>query len=529
MRHFCSYGPVDCEEHFCVPRTDLVNRCAEQLIGNPEKGGHFFTIWAPRQTGKTWLIHQVKKILEKDHPESFATHCFSLGDLRGMIHEPSDGMEFPDALSDVLEIGLPGNPVVKSWKEFRFLFSKDNGIWNQPLILFIDEVDTAPPALLDLIVGRFREMYIDRPNNRLHGLALVGVRAVLGVESGRGSPFNIQKSMHVPNFSREEVDDLFRQYQEESGQRVEPLVVRKLYDATRGQPGLVGWFGELLTEKYNPGFNAAITTEIWEDVHYLAIHREWNNTILNLIKKAQGKYAEYVMELFTRPDLPFSIRTDWCSYLYLNGIISDTFTTDPSGKKNLVCRFSSPFIHRCLFDTFTMDLYGDRVPILALEPGDDLSGIFDKPGIDTPALLKRYKQYLKRLKVKGTDPWEHQPRRSDLHYTGAAGHFHLYAWLQNAIGRYCSISPEFPAGNGRVDLHLRCGDQQGLIEVKSFRDRVDLEKSKEQAAGYAQKLSLASITLAVFVPVEDEEVLVQLSGGVLVDGVRVSVVAVGWV
>ena len=178
-------------------------------------------------------------------------------------------------------------------------------ISDRPLILFIDEVDTAPPLLLDILVNQFREMYLKREQNHLHGLALVGVRAVLGVESERGSPFNIQRSLHVPNFEPEEVEDLFRQYQNESGQKVDPAVVRGVYESTRGQPGLVGWFGELLTEKYNPGYNTAITMDIWEDVHYMAIHREWNNTILNLIKKAQGKYAEYVVELFTPSDLPF--------------------------------------------------------------------------------------------------------------------------------------------------------------------------------------------------------------------------------
>ena len=56
MRTFFSYGPVDCEEHFCVPRSEIIERCFMQLIGNPEKGGHFFTIWSPRQCGKTWLM-----------------------------------------------------------------------------------------------------------------------------------------------------------------------------------------------------------------------------------------------------------------------------------------------------------------------------------------------------------------------------------------------------------------------------------------------------------------------------------------
>ncbi len=70
--------------------------------------------------------------------------------------------------------------------------------------------------------------------------------------SQRGSPFNIQRSLHVPNFTPEEVTDLFEQYQAESGQRIDPEVIRAVYETTRGQPGLVGWFGELLTEKFNP-------------------------------------------------------------------------------------------------------------------------------------------------------------------------------------------------------------------------------------------------------------------------------------
>jgi hypothetical protein len=105
----------------------------------------------------------------------------------------------------------------------------------------------------------------------------------------------------------------------------------------------------------------------------------------------------------------------------------------------------------------------------------------------------------------------------------------LYFWLQNAVGRLCSVSPEFPTGNGRVDLHLKCGEKRGIIEVKSFRDLPELKNSKEQAARYAGKLGLLTVTLAVFVPVEDETVLEKLSGETDIDGVNAFVSAIGWV
>jgi hypothetical protein len=97
------------------------------------------------------------------------------------------------------------------------------------------------------------------------------------------------------------------------------------------------------------------------------------------------------------------------------------------------------------------------------------------------------------------------------------------------VGRLCAVSPEFPTGNGRVDLHLKCGEKRGIIEVKSFRGLPELKSSKEQAARYAGKLGMRAVSLAVFVPVEDETVLEKLSGETNIDSVKVFVSAIGWV
>ncbi len=528
MRQFHSYGPVDCEEHFCVPRAELVERCFSQMTGNPGKGGHFFTIWAPRQCGKTWLMRQVTKKIEKQYPERFIIGMMS---VQGIIMEKDDPDEvmFRQLPRIVREAFKTEPPAPKTWDDWIDWFSTEKGLFEKPVILFIDEFDSLPPGVIDRLITLFRDMCLKRESFVIHSLALIGVRAVLGVESERGSPFNIQKSLHVPNLTREETCQIFEQYQNESGQRIMPEVIEKVYESTLGQPGLVGWFGELLTEKYNPGTEKIIDIRIWKNMYAAALHREWNNTILNLIRKAQGEYADHVLELFTKSDLPFSIRAEWCGYLYLNGIIDSSDSGDPSGGKAYVCRFSSPFVQTCLYEAFTTDLTGGRLPILALEPLDTLSDVFDPPELGIPALLERYKNYLKRLRAGGINPWKDQPRRSDLHYTEYAGHFHLYAWLQNAVGRLCSISPEFPTGNGRVDLHLRCKDRQAVIEVKSFRNQAELGHSREQAAEYARKLGLPSVTLAVFVPVEDENILNELSGTHAIEDVRVTVVAVGWV
>lgn len=171
-------------------------------------------------------------------------------------------------------------------------------------------MDTLPPLLLDRIVAQFRELFLARDSNWLHGLALVGVRAVLGIESQRGSPFNIQKSLHVPNFTFVETAELYRQYQEESGQEVNPQVVEQVHQVTQGQPGLVSWFGELLTEKYNPISDQPIGSETWEMVWHKARFAEPNNTVMNLISKARIPEYQPFAQSFSRSDLPspFMIR-----------------------------------------------------------------------------------------------------------------------------------------------------------------------------------------------------------------------------
>ncbi len=529
MREFCSYGPVDCQEHFCVQRQKLIAQGVKQLLGHRKKGGHYFTIWAPRQTGKTWLMRRIKQEIQQQYPEEFTLVDFSLGGLRGMRFSPDDETDCPMAFCRFIKTALPSHPDVKNWDDFRQLFSRTEGLWDRPLILLIDEVDTIPLNLIDLMVAQFRELYLNRETNWLHGLALIGVRAVLGIESQRGSPFNIQRSLKVPNLTTEEVTELYRQYTDESGQAIEPTVVDKLYYVTKGQPGLVSWFGELLTEKYNQGSDQVIDMTTWKKVWAKARFVEPNNTVMNLIAKArQPEYQSFLIKLFGSTQIPFSFHSPLCNYLYLHGIIEPK--SHEQSNSGEICRFSSPFIQDCLYYALTDEIIGDEIPILPLLPLDDLADVFTDTALNLVALLTRYKDYLARLKAQDINPWKAQPRRkTDLKLTEAVGQFHLFTWLREAVGRRCLVSPEFPTGNGKVDIHLQCGKQQGIIEVKSFVDSYQIKDDRDQAADYAKNLGIDNVTIALFIPVLEETVLEKLSTEAVINGIKVSVVAIGWV
>jgi hypothetical protein len=115
-----------------------------------------------------------------------------------------------------------------------------------------------------------------------------------------------------------------------------------------------------------------------------------------------------------------------------------------------------------------------------------------------------------------------------LHYTEAVGHFHLYAWMKEALEDVCVISPEFPTGNGKVDIHMRCENREGVIEVKSYRSPAKTRDGIIQAAVYAGKLGLLSVTLALFVPTDDASILEKISTQTEQNGVVVHTAAIGW-
>lgn len=528
MRHFHSYGPVDPQRHFTVPRAELVARCVEQLVDDPDTGGHYFTLWAPRQTGKTWLMHRAVEEVRARHGDRFLVGTLSMQDIEfeGKGSSKAFLRQVPQLFRDWFGIEIP---TPTTWRDWALLFKRGSSPFDRPLILLIDEFDRLPPLLIDKLVSSFRALYLNRAVSLLHGLALVGVRAVLGVDSPRGSPFNVQRSFHVPNFTADEVVELFQQYQVESGRPIAPEVVRRVYEVTSGQPGLIGWFGELLTERYLPVDGGPITLPLWEAVYDRACTIEPNNTILNLLKKAQAeRYREHVVALFRTSNIPFNFDDEWCNYLYLHGVIAYEEIQGPADQRLAVCRFSSPLVQRRLYHAFSREMaeLGGRVP--AVDPRLDLTDAFAR--LDPVALLNAYRDYLQRLKARGINPWQGHPRRADLHVREAVGHFHLYWWLLEASGLAVLVTPEFPTGNGKVDLHLRRGAQTAVIEVKSFTQRRDLPTQKEQAARYARSQGLPAATLALFVPTDDEPLVAELCAAEIltVDGqpVQVSTVAI---
>ena len=500
MRRFSSYGPVDTDLHFHAPRTALVDRVLAALTGGggPANGGGYITVWAPRQRGKSWIVGQaVRRLRDDPRHRGFDVVATSVEHLKTV---PEVGAVVRRIASDVAgALGVDVGPI-RSVDEFDAVFRAECG--SKPLILVLDEFDALPSAAIEGIVGVFRKIHghrtlqAGRPAGemgyRLHGVALVGVRSALGVDSATGSPFNVQQSVHVPNLTEDEVGGMFAWYERESGQAVEPAVVERVYRETRGQPGLTSWLGELLTETYNRR-GASITVEDFEAAYADAVDALPNANVQHLIGKIrEAPYRDVVLDFFqTGERRPFHFDEPHINFLYLNGVVD----REPAADGRQYVRFSCPFVQKRLFNYFSSTLAGDTGSVFT--GFEDVSDTITDAGLDMRSLLRRFERHL-----RANREWllKDAPRRRDLRVFEAVHHFVLYSFLDRFLQpRGGRVYPEFPAGNGAIDLLIRYAGNVYGLEVKSFTDAFGYRRALGQAARYGRQLGLDRVALVFFV------------------------------
>ncbi len=509
MRRFTSYGPVNPKLHYYAPRKQLIEKAYTQLLGEEsEEEGHYITVWAPRQCGKTWVMQEVVEKIKKNN--QYEVGVISMQRVKKEQDEKKVMAIFMKKLGQAFEKSLPH---IEEISDIPDLFTKQ--YFQKPVILILDEFDALMEDFINDFTNMFRDIFISRTNEKnkpaqektylLHGLALVGVRSVLGIENETGSPFNVQRNLHIPNLTFQEVEGLFQWYEKESGQKVEKEVIRGVYDETLGQPGLTCWLGELLTggwDGYSPGKSDPITRQDFEKVYAAAIFDLPNNNILNIIGKARKQpYQQLVLELFrTDRKLDFSFDHEETNYLYMHGVVDKEIAGNVEPAKRYT-RFASPMVQKRLFNYFS-GLLSRHVGRL-YDPLLDLDPVINSDTINIKNLLELYRQYLKK-----NNQWlfKDAPRHDDMRIREAVFHFNLYSYLNEFLKDFDgNVAPEFPTGNGKVDLLIRYRGKIYALEVKSFTGIRLYRAALEQAARYAKSLGKEEIFLVFFIDDIDEK------------------------
>ena len=246
-----------------------------------------------------------------------------------------------------------------------------------------------------------------------------------------------------------------------------------------------------------------------------------NNNILNLISKVdKTPYDEMVMEFFkTGEKIEFKFNQKNINYLYMNGVID----VEKAGDGKYYLKFSCPFVQISLFDYFSNRFFSYLGQLI--HPLDAMNDAINEETLHIPNIVNRYRAYLK--KNQATFFKDVPRRKDDMRIYEAIYHFNLYRYLFDLLRSWdVEVIPQFPTGNGKIDLILKYRGKIYALELKSFKNMHTYEKGIDQAAEYGRQLGLKEIVFLVFVELTQEEAK-PLEQEVDRSGIKVVVLPVG--
>ena len=474
MRYFNTSGPCYPEEHYTVLRKDLLILGKEKV-----KRGRFFTLFAPRQAGKTTFFQQL--ITELQKTKEYTPIWISLEYMKSLSVS-----RFYEALEFELKQALKPYQISFSTK-IEDTFSLNEVLRElcqsdkiNKLVLIIDEFEGIPDAVLSEVMHLFRRLYHSKDNHCLHSLILVGVSTVAELVVSNASPFNVVDELKIPYFTFDEVNDLISQYVSESGQAFETDVIRVIYENTNGQPGLVCALCEHLVEKVATDKSKPVTmSHFYETLRHFLTER-FDKNILNIVQKAREKKDFMLKLLFGTEPIPYTVDNPNIAYLYAHGVITnnDGFVDIPV-----------PIYSKRLITAFRPTINGETEHYIT-SAHEKLSKFLDGDKLNMHALLDKYCDYVRRRGFRAFDT---------EHLREAAWHYSLdgfmYFFVQSLGGETLI---EVPTGRGRTDILILYHGQKYIIETKIYLNELRFEQGKRQLAQYLKSEKLEEGFYVVF-------------------------------
>jgi len=471
MREFNVEGPCDPERHFTVMREALVRKGIEKI----EKG-KYFTIFAPRQAGKTTyfqlMIHQLEKtaylpiwISFEDFANATVEKFYATLEHELKMRTARHSMTLSAHISDNLSLRRFFDEIKQQGKT---------------LVLVIDEFEGVPFAALSELMHTFRKMYHEKMLHGLHSLILVGVRNISGAVLDKASPFNIADEIEVPYFSKAEVENLIAQYEQESGQIFQKKVIAKIYENTLGQPGLVNAVCRELVEKICTNRSKPVDMTSFRRVLVYFLTERIDRNISNIVSKAREHRDFMLKVLFGESEIPFQIYDERIKFLQSHGVIAK----DQSGAVDVPI----PLYKNALISAFRPLINGETVHYTS--PTERFEEFYKENGLNIDKIIRHYIQYVQRRGFRAFDT--ENLKESACHYSFDA---YINFFIERLGGK---TYMEVPTSRGRLDTLIVYQDQTYVIEIKRWSDAIYYQKGKRQLAAYAKSEGLAEGFYVVF-------------------------------
>ncbi len=469
MRRFNTFGPCDPKEHYTLLRPALVAQGVAKV-----RAGRYFTIFAPRQAGKTTFFQLLLAELEREG--NFLPIWISLENTKTLGRE-----RFYEALNHFIhqELSARGRNVdftIKDQLSLQRFFEE----WNAPpIMLVIDEFEGVPEIVVSELMHAFRSMYHKKQFYGLQALMLVGVSTIAELVVSSASPFNIVDQLLVPYFTRAEVEELIGQYVSETGQRFEEEAIRALAHDTNGQPGLVCALCEYLVETVVPDKSESVTMPAYYRALRHFLTERYDKNIINIVQKAREKKAFMLRLLFSGNPIAFTVDDPDISYLFAHGVVENV-----EGMVDVAV----PLYKKRLITAFRPTSNGEGGHYVSAQ--DDPNAYVTTAGLNLNAILQRYVEYVAKRGFRAFDT--KNLRESAWHYS-LDGFINFFI---EQLGGQTLV--EAPSGRGRTDILILHQNQKYVIETKLFLSQGYFQQGKKQLAEYLKTEGLAEGYYVVF-------------------------------
>ncbi|MCP4216955.1 MAG: ATP-binding protein, partial [bacterium] len=451
----------------------------------------YFTIHAPRQTGKTTYLHALSRKLNRDAKHIAMVVSFEQAGYGTITVEKANELLIYNIFTNACQ-QLPEKFRPKDPRESGFLNLKDYlATWSEaqkiPIVLLVDEIDALMDEVLISILRQFRDGYQGRPDHFPASIVLVGLRDVRDYKAairdgqaslGTASPFNIKSdSLFLSNFTKEEVFGLLEQYGKETGQVFPVEVKEEICRLGAGQPWLTNALARQITAKIlKYDFSRAITLSMVNDARRQLILRRDTHLDSLVDKLRENRVKRIVQAIIQGDNLSHDIMDDDIAYVSDLGIVGRTSPL----------KFANP-------------IYAEIIPRIMASPMEySIPENIRTPRFMTPAGILDMEKVLKEFQVfyrRNSESWT-----TRFQYRESAQQLLLMAFLQRVVNAGGDIIREMAVGNGRIDMLVKYKEQQFALELKINRFSYTIPDGKEQLHGYLDRLGLDEGYLVIFDP-----------------------------
>jgi len=457
-RTFEKSGSVVPEFSYYVPLENVVNSDKQDIKTMVDRG-RYFSIFSPRQSGKTTFLEGLRSRLQGD--PTYVVVILGFQDFKNLedksrFYSLLQKYLYEQLLNRLEQVDCEKIEAVRQFLaqhqfidhiSFRELFEELNKIIRyKKIVIFIDEFDGIPRNELENFLTTLRELYLKYKTVKqkaLYSIGLIGIRNITKLIVGGVSPFNIADQVDLPPFSLKNVRDLYAQYTEETNQPFKEKAVKKVYEETAGQPWLVNRLGTILTVDVKPGTTEPIDeNDVKEAIKILLLEK--NDHFDNLYEKAILYKEMFVRIVFDHVKYKPDDKDQ--SWLEQYGLIK---------KKEEKAVVANNIYKKRFIETFFNETY---------VPEEISTTRYVLPGnrLDMENILLDFDLYIAQIGVRAF-------YKEDKPYE-KTGQFLLTAWLYQFVkGGEGELRYEVTSGLGRMDILLTYKGKKYIIETKMNR------------------------------------------------------------